>query len=88
MSCPSLYSSLLFSNSNSITIVFLYIIPPQGNYDNFKEQEAVKQKQQQKLWEKQEKKLREMKSKGVSKENAEKAQLKSKAREPGKSLDV
>lgn len=48
----------------------------------------MKQKQQQKLWEKQEKKLREMKSKGVSKENAEKAQLKSKAREPGKSLDV
>lgn len=55
----------------------------QGNYDNFKEQEAVKQKQQQKLWEKQERKLREMKSKGVSKENAEKAQLKAKAREPG-----
>jgi hypothetical protein len=43
----------------------------------------VKQKQQQKLWEKQERKLREMKSKGVSKENAEKAQLKAKAREPG-----
>jgi hypothetical protein len=56
----------------------------QGNYDNFKEQEAVKQHQQQKLWEKQEKKLREMKGKGVSKENAEKAQLKAKAREPGK----
>lgn len=43
----------------------------------------MKQKQQQKLWEKQERKLREMKSKGVSKENAEKAQLKAKAREPG-----
>ena len=61
-----------------------YFISLQGNYDNFKEQEAVKQKQQQKLWEKQEKKLREMKSKGVSKEKAEKEQLKSKAREPGK----
>ena len=39
----------------------------------------------QKLWEKQERKLREMKSNGVSKLNAEKAQLKQKAREPGKS---
>ena len=42
----------------------------------------------QKLWEKQERKLREMKSNGVSKLNAEKAQLKQKAREPGESFVV
>jgi ATP-binding cassette subfamily F protein 1 len=54
-----------------------------GNYDNFKEQEAVKVQQQQKAWEKQEKKLRELKSKGVTKENAEKVQIKSRSREPG-----
>jgi ATP-binding cassette subfamily F protein 1 len=54
-----------------------------GNYDNFKEQEAVKRKQQQKAWEKQEKKLKELKSKGITKQNAEKEQLKVKAREPG-----
>ena len=54
-----------------------------GNYDNFKEQEATKRKQQQKAWEKQEKRLKELKSKGVTKENAEKTQLKSKSREPG-----
>ena len=35
-----------------------------GNYDSFKEQEALKVKQQQKDWEKQEKKLRELKAKG------------------------
>ena len=79
---------LAFSPSLSLPL-FHYLYSPsflQGNYDNFKEQEAVKQHQQQKLWEKQEKKLREMKGKGVSKENAEKAQLKAKAREPGKRL--
>jgi ATP-binding cassette subfamily F protein 1 len=54
-----------------------------GNYDTFKEQEATKRKQQQKDWEKQEKRIREMKSKGVTKENAEKAQIKAKTREPG-----
>ena len=54
-----------------------------GNYDTFKEQEAVKLKQQIKAWEKQEKRLKELKAKGLTKENAEKAQLKSKAREPG-----
>jgi len=54
-----------------------------GNYDNFKEQEAVRRKQVQKEWEKQEKKLRELKAKGVTQKNAEKAQLKSKSREPG-----
>ena len=61
------------------------IIPsyPRGNYDNFKEQEAVKRKQQQKAWEKQEKQLRELRAKGITKQNAEKAQLEKKKREPG-----
>ena len=54
-----------------------------GNYDTFKEQQAIKMKQQQKAWEKQEKRLREMKSKGNTKQNAEKSLLKSKSREPG-----
>ena len=54
-----------------------------GNYDTFKEQEEIKKKQLQKAWEKQEKKLKELKSKGMTKENAEKAQVKSKSREPG-----
>lgn len=54
-----------------------------GNYDNFKEQEATKMKQLQKAWEKQEKRLRELKSKGQTKQNAEKAVIKSKSREPG-----
>lgn len=54
-----------------------------GNYDTFKEQEATKRSQQQKAWEKQEKKLKELKAKGVTKDNAEKAQIKSKSREPG-----
>lgn len=57
-----------------------------GNYDNFKEQEATRRKQQVKEWEKQEKKLREMKAKGVTKKNAEKAQLVAKSREPGQCL--
>lgn len=47
-----------------------------GNYDTFKEQEAIKMKQHQKNWEKQEKRLREMKMKGTSKQNAEKSVLK------------
>jgi ATP-binding cassette subfamily F protein 1 len=51
------------------------LIVYKGNYDNFKEQEAVKQKQQQKAWEKQERRLKEMKSMGISKDKAEKAQL-------------
>jgi hypothetical protein len=34
------------------------LIVYKGNYDNFKEQEAVKAKQQQKAWEKQERKLK------------------------------
>ena len=59
------------------------LIVYKGNYDNFKELEAVKCKQQLKAWEKQERKLKELKAKGVTKENAEKAQLKNKAREPG-----
>ena len=54
-----------------------------GNYDSFKEQDQLKKKNQQKLWERQEKKLREMKAKGLSKQNAEKEQLKAKSREPG-----
>jgi ATP-binding cassette, subfamily F, member 1 len=54
-----------------------------GNYDNFKEQEATKRKQLQKAWEKQEKRLRELKSKGQTKQNAEKSVIKSKSREPG-----
>jgi len=54
-----------------------------GNYDTFKEQEEIKRKQAQKNWEKQEKKLKEMKNKGMTKDNAEKAQVKSKSREPG-----
>ena len=40
------------------------LVSYKGNYDNFKEQEAVKLKQQLKDWEKQEKKLRELKAKG------------------------
>ncbi len=44
----------------------------------------MRRKQVQKEWEKQEKKLRELKAKGVTQKNAEKAQLKSKSREPGK----
>lgn len=59
------------------------LVPYKGNYDNFKEQEAVRRRQLQKDWEKQEKKLRELKAKGVTKQNAEKAQLKAKSREPG-----
>ena len=59
------------------------LISYKGNYDNFKEQEAVRKKQVQKDWEKQEKKLRELKAKGVTKSNAEQVQLKSKSREPG-----
>jgi len=59
------------------------LIVYRGNYDTFKEQEAIKLKQQQKAWEKQEKRLREMKSKGQTKQNAEKSLLKSKSREPG-----
>jgi ATP-binding cassette subfamily F protein 1 len=54
-----------------------------GNYDSFKEQEATRRKQLEKDYDKQEKKLKEMKAKGVTKENAEKAQLKAKSREPG-----
>ena len=54
-----------------------------GNYDTFKDQEQLKRIQQEKAWEKQEKRLRELKLKGVSKQNAEKDQLKQKGREPG-----
>jgi ATP-binding cassette, subfamily F, member 1 len=59
------------------------LIVYKGNYDTFKEQEAIKMKQHQKAWEKQEKRLRDMKSKGSSKQNAEKTVLKAKSREPG-----
>mmetsp|Transcript_26320 Transcript_26320/g.39018 ORF Transcript_26320/g.39018 Transcript_26320/m.39018 type:complete len:1021 (-) Transcript_26320:176-3238(-) len=59
------------------------LVTYRGNYDNFKEQEATKRKQLQKAWEKQEKRLREMKSKGQTKQNAEKNLLKAKSREPG-----
>eukprot|EP01033_Poteriospumella_lacustris_P001512 gene1513-1090_t len=59
------------------------VVVYRGNYDNFKEQEATRRKQMVKEWERQEKKLKELKAKGLTKENAEKAQLKSKAREPG-----
>jgi ATP-binding cassette subfamily F protein 1 len=58
-------------------------VPYKGNYDNFKEQEALRQKTIQKDWEKQEKRLKELKAKGITKQNAEKEQLKSKGREPG-----
>lgn len=54
-----------------------------GNYDSFKKQETVKLAEQQEAWEKQEKRIRAMKAKGLTKENAEKEQLKSKSREPG-----
>lgn len=55
-----------------------------GNYDNFKEQEAVRRKQQQKDYDKQEKKMRELRLKGATKANAEKSALsQKKAREPG-----
>ena len=59
------------------------LIVYKGNYDTFKEQEATRRKQLLKDWEKQEKKLKEMKAKGITKENAEKAQIKAKSREPG-----
>jgi ATP-binding cassette subfamily F protein 1 len=61
------------------------LVTYKGNYDTFKELEAQKRKAQQKAWEKQEKRLRELKSKGVTKQNAEKKALeeKSKKREPG-----
>ena len=59
------------------------LIVYKGNYDTFKEMEAVKMKQQVKAWEKQERKLKELKAKGVTKDKAEKLELKSKAREPG-----
>lgn len=59
------------------------VIVYKGNYDSFKEQEATHRKQLVKDWEKQEKKLKELKAKGITKENAEKAQLKAKSREPG-----
>jgi ATP-binding cassette subfamily F protein 1 len=75
-----------FLNSVCEEIVHLEdkkLVPYKGNYDNFKEQEAVRRKQLQKDWEKQEKKLRELKAKGVTQKNAEKAQLKAKSREPG-----
>jgi ATP-binding cassette, subfamily F, member 1 len=75
-----------FLNSVCQEIVHLEhkkLIVYKGNYDNFKEQEAVRKKQLQKDWEKQEKKLRELKAKGVTKQNAEKQQLKAKSREPG-----
>ncbi len=59
------------------------VITYKGNYDTFKEQEATRRKQLLKEWEKQEKKLKELKAKGITKENAEKAQIKAKSREPG-----
>lgn len=59
------------------------LIVYRGNYDTFKEQEAVKRQQQQKAWEKQEKRIRELKAKGITKTNAEKEQLKNRSREPG-----
>lgn len=59
------------------------LIVYKGNYDSFKEQEATRRKQVQKEWEKQEKRLKEMKAKGITKDNAEKAELKAKSREPG-----
>jgi ATP-binding cassette subfamily F protein 1 len=59
------------------------LVPYKGNYDQFKEQEALKQKAHLKAWEKQEKRLKELKAKGITKTNAEKEQIKSKSREPG-----
>jgi ATP-binding cassette subfamily F protein 1 len=59
------------------------VITYKGNYDTFKEQEATRRKQLLKDWEKQEKKLKELKAKGITKENAEKEQIKAKSREPG-----
>ena len=59
------------------------LVSYRGNYDSFKEQQAVRRKQLQKDWEKQEKKLRELKAKGATKDKAEKVQLKAKSREPG-----
>lgn len=75
-----------FLNSVCQEIVHLEdkkLVVYKGNYDSFKEQEATKRQQLQKAWEKQEKKIREMKMKGLSKESAEKSQLKSRSREPG-----
>jgi ATP-binding cassette subfamily F protein 1 len=54
-----------------------------GNYDTFKEQEKIKKEHVLKEYEKQQKKIRELKTKGMTKENAEKAQVKIKSREPG-----
>lgn len=42
------------------------LVPYKGNYDQFKEQEALKLKAQLKAWEKQEKKLKELKAKGMA----------------------
>eukprot|EP01035_Chromulina_nebulosa_P018145 gene18145-23799_t len=54
-----------------------------GNYDTFKQQEEIKRQQQLEEWLNQEKRIRAMKAKGLTKENAEKAQLKNKSREKG-----
>ena len=61
------------------------IVVYRGDYDSFKEQQAIRHKQQVKEWEKQEKKLRELKAKGKSKGKAEQDVLAAgkKRREPG-----
>ena len=76
----TLLANKLFSN------IFLHVSAFFTHFFFF-QQEAVRRKQVQKEWEKQEKKLRELKAKGVTQKNAEKAQLKSKSREPGKFCD-
>ncbi len=51
-----------FAIVSTLCSLTFYLLPPifsyKGNYDNFKEQEAIKRKQQEKDYEKQEKKLR------------------------------
>lgn len=60
------------------------IVTYKGNYNTFKDQEAIKRVKQQKEWEKQEKRLRELRLKGATQKVAEKQTLLAKkAREPG-----
>ena len=54
-----------------------------GNYDSFKDQEALNRKKLLKDWEKQEKRIRELKMKGITKGKAEQQALQKKSREPG-----
>merc|ERR1719183_1981900 len=59
------------------------LIQYKGNYDSFKNAEAIKVKQQQKAWEKQEKKLRQLKKSGQTKAKATEKVKKINKREPG-----